>query len=98
MQLFSPDLEPLRQIGRKGDLPGYFGQPKGLAVDSDDHVYVVDAQFEAVQILQRRLKIRVKMEVVQFVEEILTGLIATRWLNLSAMLFLVLHRLELLIV
>ena len=31
-------------------MPGYFGQPKGLAVDSQDHLYVVDANFEAVQI------------------------------------------------
>ena len=31
-------------------MPGYFGQPKGIAVDSEDHVYVVDAHFETVQI------------------------------------------------
>ena len=50
VQQFTPDLKPIRQIGRKGDLPGYFSQPKGLALDSQDHLYVVDANFEAVQI------------------------------------------------
>lgn len=37
-------------IGRKGDLPGYFAQPKGLCFDAEDHLYVVDAHFEAVQV------------------------------------------------
>ena len=37
-------------IGRKGDMPGFFSLPKSIAVDSEDHVYVVDCQFEAVQI------------------------------------------------
>jgi DNA-binding beta-propeller fold protein YncE len=40
----------MRQIGRKGDLPGYFSQPKGLALDSQSHLYVVDANFESIQI------------------------------------------------
>ena len=31
-------------------MPGYFGQPKAVACDSQNHLYVVDAQFEAVQI------------------------------------------------
>lgn len=31
-------------------MPGTFSQPKGLATDADDHLYVVDANFEAVQI------------------------------------------------
>jgi streptogramin lyase len=37
-------------IGDKGDMPGSFAQPKSVDVDSDDHVYVVDNRFEAVQI------------------------------------------------
>ena len=49
-QQFGPDFQAIRQIGRKGDMPGYFSQPKGLAVDSDDHLYAVDANFESVQI------------------------------------------------
>ena len=39
-----------RQIGYHGDVPGSFSQPKGLAVDGDDHLYVVDSRFENVQI------------------------------------------------
>ena len=35
-------------------MPGYFSQPKGLAIDSEDHLYVVDANFEAVQIFDDR--------------------------------------------
>jgi sugar lactone lactonase YvrE len=31
-------------------MPGYFAQPKGLSVDSEGHVYVVDANFETVQL------------------------------------------------
>jgi hypothetical protein len=31
-------------------MPGYFAQPKAVACDSENHLYVVDAQFEAVQI------------------------------------------------
>jgi hypothetical protein len=31
-------------------MPGYFGQPKGIAIDTQDHLYVLDAHFEAVQV------------------------------------------------
>jgi DNA-binding beta-propeller fold protein YncE len=31
-------------------MPGYFAQPKGVAIDSEGHLYVVDGQFETVQI------------------------------------------------
>ena len=44
------DLEPIVQIGRKGDVPGTFAQPKGIAIDPEGHLYVVDAHFEAVQV------------------------------------------------
>ena len=50
VQVFERDLQPVRQIGSAGDLPGYFSRPKGLAFDSEDHLYVVDAHFESVQI------------------------------------------------
>jgi DNA-binding beta-propeller fold protein YncE len=49
-QINGSTFSPIRQIGRKGDMPGYFGQPKGIACDGDDHLYVVDAHFESVQI------------------------------------------------
>jgi hypothetical protein len=31
-------------------MAGYFAQPKGIALDPEGHLYVVDANFEAVQI------------------------------------------------
>jgi sugar lactone lactonase YvrE len=48
--VFDRQLQPLQQIGSAGDLPGYMSRPKGLALDSEDHLYIVDAQFELVQI------------------------------------------------
>jgi len=42
----------LRQIGAHGDRPGYFSHPKGIAIDGEGHLYVVDAHFEAVQIFR----------------------------------------------
>jgi len=37
-------------IGRKGDAAGDLSLPKGVAFDSDGHLYVVDAHFENVQV------------------------------------------------
>ncbi len=33
-----------------GDATGYFNRPKGIAVDSYNHIYLVDALFHTVQI------------------------------------------------
>lgn len=40
----------LRRIGRNGDVPDTFARPKGVAVDSEGHVYVADAAFNNIQI------------------------------------------------
>ena len=37
-------------IGQKGDGAGDFSLPKGVAFDGEGHIYVVDAQFENVQV------------------------------------------------
>ena len=37
-------------FGQFGDGPGYFARPKGIAVDSEDHIYVADAGFNNIQI------------------------------------------------
>ena len=37
-------------IGGYGNLPGTFTRPKGLALDREENLYVVDAAFENVQI------------------------------------------------
>ena len=33
-----------------GHAPGTFSRPKGVAVDSDGHIYVVDALFDNIQV------------------------------------------------
>ena len=40
----------LKTIGQKGNGAGDFALPKGVAFDSEGHLYVVDSQFENVQI------------------------------------------------
>jgi len=37
-------------VGSYGDLPGQFSRPKGIAVDKDNYLYVVDAAFQNIQI------------------------------------------------
>ncbi len=40
----------LMKIGKLGTQPGMFVRPKGVAVDSEGHIYVADASFNNVQI------------------------------------------------
>jgi len=40
----------LRDFGSIGDGFGSFARPKGVALDSEDHAYVVDAAFSNIQI------------------------------------------------
>ena len=51
------DGKYLGQIGSPGDAPGNLALPKGVAVDSEGHVYVVDARFESVQVFSADGKI-----------------------------------------
>jgi DNA-binding beta-propeller fold protein YncE len=50
IQVFSPEGEYLREVGRHGRVPGAFARPKGIAVDSQGHLYVADAVFNNIQI------------------------------------------------
>ncbi len=50
VQLLDLRGAPLGMIGRKGDGAGDLSLPKGVAVDSAGHIYVVDAHFENVQV------------------------------------------------
>ncbi len=50
MQWFDPDGRPLGSVGENGNRPGYLARPRGLAVDSDGHIFVSDAAFEALQV------------------------------------------------
>lgn len=50
VQLLDQDGQPLSSIGQKGDGAGDFSLPKGVALDQEGRVYVVDAHFENLQI------------------------------------------------
>ncbi len=43
----------ISNVGTYGEYPGQFSRPKGIAVDKDDYLYVIDAQFNNVQIFNR---------------------------------------------
>ena len=51
VQIFDPSGKFIRAFGAQGDRPGEFIRPKGIAVDSEGHVYVADAEFNNFQIL-----------------------------------------------
>ncbi len=41
---------PVASFGQAGDAPGDLALPKGIAVDTDGHLYVTDGRFENVQV------------------------------------------------
>lgn len=49
VQVLAPTGSPVA-FGRKGNAAGDFSRPRDVAVDSDGHIYVLDNQFENVQI------------------------------------------------
>jgi DNA-binding beta-propeller fold protein YncE len=51
--MFARDGGFLGAFGRHGDASGDLAAPKGLGVDSEGHIYVVDALFDAVQVFDR---------------------------------------------
>ena len=50
MKKFSLDGQYLGMVGGHGNGPGRFTRPKGIAVDREENLYVVDAAFENVQL------------------------------------------------
>jgi len=54
VQLFSLDGVAQSAIGRIGDGVGSMFRPKGISVDSEDHIYVVDGLWSVVQIFDRQ--------------------------------------------
>lgn len=51
---FSPEGQYMGTIGGYGNGPGRFTRPKGIALDRDENLYVVDAAFENVQIFNNQ--------------------------------------------
>ncbi len=43
----------INSVGTYGKMPGQFARPKGVAVDREDNLFVVDAAFENVQIFDK---------------------------------------------
>ena len=54
VQIFDEDGEFLTKFGRLGNVPGMFARPKGIGIDSEDHLYVADAAFNNVQIFDEQ--------------------------------------------
>lgn len=56
-QSFDADGRLAGTLGKPGNRPGYMARPRGIAQDSEGHVYAIDGAFEALQIfdLQGRL-------------------------------------------
>lgn len=50
VQALTREGTPIAAFGRAGDAPGDLALPKGVAVDPDGHVHVVDGRFENVQV------------------------------------------------
>ncbi|HLO25368.1 MAG TPA: 6-bladed beta-propeller, partial [Geobacteraceae bacterium] len=50
IKVFTPEGKLVNQFGAPGDAPGNLNKPKGVAVDSEGHIYVSDALFDTVQI------------------------------------------------
>jgi DNA-binding beta-propeller fold protein YncE len=50
VQLLDLDGNVIRTIGQKGDGAGDLSLPKGVAFDSEGHIYVADAHFENIQV------------------------------------------------
>ena len=52
--MFDSNGKYVRSIGQIGDAPGSFARPKGVAVDSERNLYVLDAIFGNFQIFNQQ--------------------------------------------
>lgn len=57
VKVFDIKMKYLNTVGTYGKNIGQFVRPKGVAVDSDENLYVVDASFENVQIFDKEGKL-----------------------------------------
>jgi DNA-binding beta-propeller fold protein YncE len=54
VQLFDRDGNFQAQIGTSGDPAGGIYRPKGVGIDSENHIYIVDGELGLVQVFDRR--------------------------------------------
>ncbi|OGR96971.1 MAG: hypothetical protein A2V88_02095 [Elusimicrobia bacterium RBG_16_66_12] len=55
-QWFDHDGRFIGEMGENGNRPGYLARPRGIARDSEGHVYAADAAFDAFQIFDKSSK------------------------------------------
>src|SRR5215472_13835925 len=53
VEVFDADGKFISAYGKNGDGPGYFSRPKGVAVDSDGHIWVADGMQDRVQVFDK---------------------------------------------
>jgi len=57
VQIFDREGGFLGKFGRLGDASGNLSRPKGVAVDNNGYIYIVDGLFHSVQIFDHRGKL-----------------------------------------
>ncbi|MBV8207610.1 MAG: hypothetical protein JO041_12520, partial [Acidobacteria bacterium] len=58
---FDAEGKFITMFGKHGDGPGYFARPKGIAVDCDKHIWVVDTYQDRVQVFDRQGRLLIYM-------------------------------------
>lgn len=61
IQIFDLEGKFISTFGQIGDVPSTFTRPKGVAVDKEGRIYVVDAAFENVQVFNPQFKLLLYM-------------------------------------
>jgi sugar lactone lactonase YvrE len=54
VQILRADGSYISKFGKLGDRVGHFARPKGIAIDSDAHIYVGDALFDVIQVFDQQ--------------------------------------------
>ena len=57
IEIFDADGKFVSAFGKAGDGPGYFARPKGVAIDSDGHIWVADGQQDRVQVFNKEAQL-----------------------------------------